>query len=629
LLLWERYMPQQVLLIQADPADARTVRQALSSVSDEPFEVTWVSSCAAGLERLVRGEHPSAPVEPGIDAIVVDLALSDCQGIQTFERLIQVAPGIPILVLCATADEPLARLAVQLGAQDYLLKTRLDNYLLPKAIRNMIERAANAGALFEDKERAQVTLDSIGDGVMSTARALSHRMSDLAQHDTLTDLPNRVLLKDRITQAIGNAQRHQQQLAVLCLNLDNFKQLNDSLGHGVGDRVLQWVANRLVSCVRSTDTVSRQEGDEFVILLSQVTCAQDADVCAETLLSALSMPACIERHDLYLSASIGIATYPGDGTDADTILRHADRALYHAKHSGSNNYKFFEPGMNGRVVERQSLENGLRQGIDRGQFVLHYQPIINLITGAIIGVEALLRWRHPQRGLVLPAQFMRIAEESGLIVPIGQWVLRESVRQGRSWRDAGLSKLRMAINVSAAEFHARDFLSGVDAILSETGFAPGDLEFDLTEAFLMRESKAISGVLQELKSIGVRITLDDFGTGQANLSHLRRLPIDALKIDQSFIRDLTVEGGNASIVNAIISMGRGLRIQVVAEGVETRRQFECLRQQSCPEGQGFFFSRAVDAEDFAQVLGRGISAPSLSEGTGASAPYPRLIAANT
>jgi diguanylate cyclase (GGDEF)-like protein/PAS domain S-box-containing protein len=463
---------------------------------------------------------------------------------------------------------------------------------------------------------------------VSMARALSHRLSHLAQHDTLTDLPNRVLLKDRITQAIANAQRHRQQLAVLFLDLDNFKQINDSLGRDVGDRVLQWAAHRLVNCVRSTDTVSRQGGDEFVILLSEIKCAQDADMCAEAMLSALRMPACIEQHDLNLSASIGIATYPGNATDADTIMRHADRAMHHAKKSGSNTYKFYEPGMNGRAVERQSLERGLRQAIDQQQFVLHYQPRINLLTGAIIGVETLLRWRHPQRGLVLPAQFMTTAEESGLIVPIGQWVLRESVRQGRSWLDAGLSKLRVAINVSAVELHARDFLAGVDAILSETGFAPCNLELELTETFLMRDSKAIAEVLQDLKSIGVRITLDDFGTGNASLTDLRRLPINALKIDQSFIRDLSVDGVNAGITSAIINAGRDLRIQVVAEGVETREQFECLRQQNCPEGQGFYFSRAVDAEGLARVLGRGTTAQSLAEDAGASAPYSRLVAAN-
>jgi diguanylate cyclase (GGDEF)-like protein len=427
---------------------------------------------------------------------------------------------------------------------------------------------------------------------------------NLAQHDSLTNLPNRVLLQDRITQAIANARRQSHQLAVLFLDLDNFGRINDSLGHEVGDRVLQWVAQRLSSCVRGTDTVSRQDGDEFVILLSEVRRAQDADVCAETMLSALSMPVRVDQHDLYLSASIGIATYPGDATDADTLMAHADRAMRRAKQSGSNTYTFFEPGMNGRVVERQSLENGLRQAIDLEQLVLHYQPKVNLATEAIIGVETLLRWRHPLLGLVQPAQFMTIAEESGLIVPIGRWVLRESVRQGCSWLEAGLASVAVAVNVSGVELHAAGFPASVEAVLAATGFAPCNLELELTETALMGQTAGHAGVLRELKDIGVRITLDGFGTGHSNVSQLRRLPIHRLKIDQSIIRDLTIDAGTSSIVSAIIGMGKGLGIQVAAEGVETREQCECLRQQNCPEAQGYYFGRAVEAEDLTRVLGR-------------------------
>jgi diguanylate cyclase (GGDEF)-like protein len=451
---------------------------------------------------------------------------------------------------------------------------------------------------------------------VSLGRPFSHRMSHLAEHDTLSlaDLPSHLILKDRITQAIGNAQRHRHQLAVLSVDLDNFKQINDTLGHGIGDKALQWVAQRLLSCVRSTDTVSREHGDEFVILLSEVKRAQDAEVCAETMLSALSMPACIDQHDLYLSASIGIATYPQDATDAETVIRHARWAMYRAKNSGSNTFKFFEPVMNGRTVQRQTLENSLRHAIDADQFVLHYQPRINLFTGALTGVETLLRWRDPQSGLVLPGQFLTVAEESGLIVPIGRWVLREGVRQSRSWLDAGLPALPLAINVSAAEVHARDFVGGVDAILTETGIAPCNLELELTEAVLMRDIDAVAGVLQDLKSMGVRITLDGFGTGYASLSHLRRLPIDTLKIDRSFIRDLGAEGGTASIVAAIIAMGKGLGFQVVAEGIETQEQWQYLREQNCVEGQGFYFSPAIDAENLAHVLaGDGALALPLSE----------------
>ena len=399
------------------------------------------------------------------------------------------------------------------------------------------------------------------------------------------------------------AHRHRRKLAVLFLDVDRFKHINDSLGHAIGDRLLQSVAQRLLACVRSSDTVSRQGGDEFVILLSEVTHAQDAAVSAEKILLALSTPHRIDQHDLHLTASIGIVTYPDDGTDAETLMKNADSAMYHAKDSGRNNYQFFKPDMNVRAVERQSLEDGLRHAMERQEFVLHYQPKMNLETGAIIGVEALIRWHHPQRGLVPPAQFIPIAEECGFIVPIGQWVLREACRQARAWQDAGLPPMRIAINISAVELRAKDFVAGVRAILTETGLEPRYLELELTETFLMQDSKSTAAVLQALKDMGVQLALDDFGTGYSSLSYLKRFPIDTLKIDQSFVRDLTTDADDASIVSAVISMGKSLHMRVVAEGVETREQLAFLQEQSCPEGQGYYFSRPVVAEEFTQLLG--------------------------
>jgi len=653
---------------------------------------------------------------PRMAAILVDLLLPDSRGLETVDQLLRAAPQIPILVLCTARDEDVAKLAVQHGAQDYLLKTRVDSYLLHKALGSMIERSAIAEALFEERERAQVTLKSIGDAVVSIdarghvtylnivaetmtgwsrdeaaghsveevlrivdvttreivpnpmalairenktvdlkancvlirrdgvetgieesaapihdrqgqvtgavmvfhdvsmARALSLKMYHLAQHDGLTDLPNRMLLDDRLAQAITLCHRNQQKLAVLFLDLDRFKHINDTLGHDFGDRVLRNAAQRLLQCVRSSDTVSRQGGDEFVIVLSEIAHSQDAEGCAAKILSALSVPVRIDEHDLYITASIGIATYPDDGNDAETLLKHADLAMYHAKANGFNTFQFFEPGMNARAAERQLLENGLRHAIEREQFVLHYQSKINLATGAIVGVEALVRWCHPERGLILPGQFLAIAEESGLIVPIGRWVMTECCNRARAWRDAGLPPIRMAINISAVELRTKGFVSGVRAMLTQAKLEPSDLELELTETFLLQNADSTAAVLEALKDVGVRLALDDFGTGYASLSHLRRFPIDTLKIDRSFVRDIAMDSDDASIVRAVIGMGKSLDMQVVAEGVETSEQFDFLRQQGCPEGQGYYFSEPIVAAEFARNLGRHPSGQRLSAG---------------
>jgi diguanylate cyclase (GGDEF)-like protein/PAS domain S-box-containing protein len=709
-------MIRNVLLIQDDPADAEAIRGALLSSGDGPFQVVWVRRCSEALEQLNPEGQQVQAMGPRMAAILVDLLLPDSRGLETVDQLLRAAPQIPILVLCTARDEDVAKLAVQHGAQDYLLKTRVDSYLLHKALGSMIERSAIAEALFEERERAQVTLKSIADAVVSIdargnvtylnivaetmtgwsrdeaaghsveevlrivdvttreivpnpmalairenktvdlkancvlirrdgvetgieesaapihdrqgqvtgavmvfhdvsmARALSLKMYHLAQHDGLTDLPNRMLLDDRLAQAISLCHRNRQKLAVLFLDLDRFKHINDTLGHDFGDRVLRNAAQRLLQCVRSSDTVSRQGGDEFVIVLSEIAHSQDAEGCAAKILSALSVPVRIDEHDLYITASIGIATYPDDGNDAETLLKHADLAMYHAKANGFNTFQFFEPGMNARAAERQLLENGLRHAIERGQFVLHYQSKINLATGAIVGVEALVRWSHPERGLILPGQFLAIAEESGLIVPIGRWVMTECCNRARAWRDAGLPPIRMAINISAVELRTKGFVSGVRAMLTQARLEPSDLELELTETFLLHNADSTATVLEALKDVGVRLALDDFGTGYASLSHLRRFPIDTLKIDRSFVRDIAMDSDDASIVRAVIGMGKSLDMQVVAEGVETSEQFDFLRQQGCPEGQGYYFSEPIVAAEFARNLGRHPSGQHLTAG---------------
>ena len=697
-------MSLHILLIQGDAQGAQTVRDALTNSSDRRFHVEWVRTCALGVERLAILGKQHQQEFGGISAVLVDLLLPDVAGLEIVDRLCAAAPQIPIVILSSSEDEAIAKAAMQRGAQDFLLKERVDDYILTKTLAAVIDRAAIAEALFNEQERAQVTLNSIGDAVISTdvtghvtylnrvaerltgwpsaeaigrrleevfrivdadtratvpnpmamathenktvglpptcilirrdgvesaiedssapihdrrghvtgavmvfhdvstARALTLKLAYFAHHDSLTDLPNRALLNDRLTQAITAAQRHHSAFAVLYLDLDRFKHINDSLGHLVGDCLLQSVALRLSECVRASDTVSRLGGDEFVILLSEVTHAHDAVVCADKLLQAVRMPYVMDEHELQITASIGIVIYPGDGTAVEALLQNADSAMYEAKGRGRNNFQFYRSELNSSAIERQMLESGLRHAMQRHELELHYQPIMQLATGAIAGVEALIRWHHPTLGLVLPAQFISIAEESGLIVPIGQWVLREACRQAKTWQDAGLPLLRLAVNISAVELRSNGFVAGVTTILAETGFDPRRLELELTETFLMQDSKSTALVLIALKELGVQLALDDFGTGYSSLSYMRRFPIDALKVDQSFVRDLTTDEDDASVVSAVISMGKNLHMRVVAEGVETREQCSFLEQHKCCEAQGFHFSRPLKANGLADLL---------------------------
>jgi len=441
---------------------------------------------------------------------------------------------------------------------------------------------------------------------ISTARAKSLELSHLAQHDFLTDLPNRVLLNDRITQAISFAARYNKQLAVMFVDLDGFKRINDSLGHTVGDKLLQLVASRLVACVRRSDTVSRLGGDEFVVLLYQVEHAEDAAYISKKILSSLAEPFSIDQKHLDISASIGVSTYPGDGQDAETLLQKADTAMYAAKKLGRNNCQFFRAEMQARLLERQRLEGSLRHALSRNEFTLQYQPKIDLKTGEIAGVEALLRWKHPTRGLISPLQFVPIAEETGLIVPIGQWVLLQACRQTRAWMDAGLPPVRIAVNVSAAEFMAKDFLSGVRAALISTGVDPHNLELELTETVLMRDAEAAVRILHALKAIGVQLAVDDFGVGYSSFSYLQRFPLDALKIDRTFINEISAAGEGATILSAMIDIGLSLKHRVIAEGVETREQLHFLQKKGCSEGQGYFFCHPIIAEKFAEFLKCGV-----------------------
>jgi len=687
----------KILLIENDPAVSKTIHAALAGKGGGSFDVEWVRQLSDAVVRLRK---------KGIAAVLLNLSLPDTRGIETFDKLFAATPDVPILIL-GNGDEALAKEAVGRGAQDYLLPDHFD-YSLPRALRNAIERKAVEDALHLEKERAVVTLNSIGDAVLCTdisgnitylnlvaetmtgwqreeaigkplaqvfriidgatrkpardpmemavdqdrtvgltvncvlirrdgfestiedsaapihdraglvigavivfhdvsaARAMSLQMTHSSHYDVVTNLPNRLLLNDRITQAIALARRQNRPIAVLFLDLDRFKYINDSLGHVTGDKLLQSVSRRLLTSVRASDTVSRQGGDEFVILLSEITHPEHAATSAKKILLSLNARHAIGGQDLHIDGSIGISVYPEDGEDAETLIKNADTAMYHAKEHGRNNFQFFTAEMNLKAVERQSLEGSLRRALEREEFLLHYQPKVNLHTGAITGVEALIRWQQPERGLVPPAQFVPVAEDCGLIIQIGRWVLREACRQMRAWQDAGLPLLPLAVNVSAVEFRDESFVEGLRAILSETGLEARYLELELTEGVLMEHAESTAAVLQQLKMMGVHLVVDDFGTGYSSLSYLQQFPIDVLKIDQSFVHRITADPNDSPIVSAIIDMGKNLKQRVIAEGIETQVQLAFLQAHHCAEGQGYLFSRPLAAPQFAHLLQMGI-----------------------
>ena len=438
---------------------------------------------------------------------------------------------------------------------------------------------------------------------VSEARAAALKISHLAHHDFLTDLPNRVLFDDRLNQAISLAQRHQRHIAVLFLDCDNFKNINDSLGHMMGDFLLQSLAKRIASAGRSSDTVSRQGGDEFIILLPEVNSVEDAETYATKILHEVAKPHLIGDHELHLTASVGIAMYPADGRNADTLVHNADLALYEAKEGGRNTYKCFRPDMNARAIERQTAEAGLLNALEKKEFLLHYQPRMNLQTGAVTGAEALVRWRDPERGILSPQDFIPLAEDSGLIVPIGRWVLRTACRQAMSWRDAGLPIGTLAVNVSPVEFRSSAYLDGINDLLANGLVEPGVLELELTERTLVQDQQTAGTTLKALSDLGIRLALDDFGTGFSSLSYLQRFAISTLKIDRSFVERLPEEARDRSLVGAIINMGKSLELAVVAEGIETESQLNILRELNCTEGQGFHFCHPLPPDEFATYFG--------------------------
>jgi diguanylate cyclase (GGDEF)-like protein/PAS domain S-box-containing protein len=677
-----------VLLITRDQSLTDRLAQSLSEFAGDTLTIETVDRVSDATRRLKQND--------GVDAVMMDWDLPATRGFETLLVLMGTAPELPIIILGDDPDLLEQMHLVEHGAQDYLLKRRLHADTLMGAVHSAIARKSRERILFCDKERAQVTLNSIGDAVLSTdanwritflnpvaekligwtyaeasgqqltevfqvidattrepivpclefevgkgrtvvlppncvllrrdghelpiedsaapihdrggrvaglvvvfhdvseAQAMVQRITHLAEHDILTSLPNRGLLDDRLEQGVALAQRHSRRLAVLFIDLDHFKHINDSVGHLIGDQLLRAVALRIRPCVRSSDTVSRQGGDEFIVLLSEISDAEDAALIADKIRLAVLEPYTIVNHLLQLTASIGVSVYPEDGTDPESLIQCADTAMHYAKEKGRNRNQFFKEEMNLHAAERQIIRADLRHALDRREFVLEYQPKVNLSSGAITGVEALIRWRHPSRGVLAPLEFIQIAEDCGLIVQIGQWVLRAACKQAQTWLTSGVRFGTVAVNISAVEFRNDKFLEEVCGILESTGLDPRYLELELTETAVMRNFEATSGVLQSLSAMGIRIAVDDFGTGYSNLSYLKRFPINTLKLDKSFVHDIPENANIATIVRSVIHLGQSLHLNVVAEGVENAEQLKFLQAYDCAEGQGHYFSKPVD-----------------------------------
>jgi diguanylate cyclase (GGDEF)-like protein len=545
-------------------------------------------------------------------------------GLETIERLWAEDPDVQIVICSAHSDYDWRDIFERLGHSDKLL-------ILKKPFEpiEVLQCASALSRKWQHERALEAHVESLEQVITARTEKLEAanlQLRHLATHDALTGLPNRVLLDDRLAQAIAHADRDAQPFAVLMLDLDRFKLINDSFGHRSGDMVLNEVARRLQGLVRSIDTVARVGGDEFVLVVSPAAACADAEEIGKRANEILSTPFQFQGVDLRVSSSIGIAFYPTDGGSAESVLAHADAAMYCAKERGRNNYQCFSPGMKSVALERVSLESELHQALKLDQFELFYQPKVDTASGDIHSAEALIRWHHPQRGLMQPMEFIPLAEECGLIYDIGAWVLREACRQCAIWQGAGQPPLRVAVNVAASQFRRGDLFEVVRGALQASQLDPRFLEIELTESAVMTNPEDSAAVLEQLSRMGVLVSVDDFGTGYSSMSYLRSFPIDKLKIDRSFIADLTTRADDASIVRAIVSLAHGLRLKVVAEGVETLEQLKFLQSVGCDQYQGYHFSEPLPAAEFAELVARWQKAEDRSSVDDASRTHSKLAA---
>lgn len=524
------------------------------------------------------------------DLVLSDINLGPGSGLSLVPRILELAPETVVIMISGQQAIESAIEAMRVGAFDYITKP-LDVRHVHAAVR----RALSHHKLLAEKRQYENRLEEL---VQRRTAEIEH----LAYHDRLTDLPNRVLFADRSAQAIAIAHREQHVLAVLLVSLDRLKKVTDTLGHAAGDVVLSEAAVRLRSCIGDGDTVARFEGGEFALLLTHLNQAGDAAEASLAISEALKPPFRLGEQDVYMTASIGISLFPSNGENSATILKNAGAALRRAQKRGGNNYQFYAADMNALAVKRLALETSLRRAVENDEFIVHYQPVMNLATDAIVGAEALVRWHHPELGILPPAKFIGLAEETGLILEIGETVLRRACRQTRAWEDGGYGRLRIAVNISALHFQQRNFLERIVEILGETTLDPHRLELELTETSIMENAEAAAELLRQLRTLGVRVAIDDFGTGYSSLSYLKRLPIDTVKLDRSFVNGATTDPNDAALVMAIITLAHNLKLKVVAEGVETEEQKTFLRLLRCDEGQGYLLGKPMPPDVFAATL---------------------------
>ncbi|MGZ3240893.1 MAG: two-component system response regulator [Burkholderiaceae bacterium] len=614
-----------ILIIDDTPANLAVVVEHLE---DHGFRVAVAQDGEEGLERAKF-------VQP--DLILLDVMMPGMNGFATCRRLRrnESTRAIPIIFMTALGDTRDKLTGFAAGGIDYITKpfeieevlARINTHLaLFKARKHLGEQNIRLHKEIALRQKAEAELKranevleervakrtaellQINDNLTNEIyerNQVERRIRHMAHHDALTGLPNRLLLADRVNQAIAQVHRHQKErIALLFIDLDYFKTINDSLGHQIGDRVLQEMAARLLQCVREGDTVARLGGDEYVIALTALTDSNDAAFVADKVLEAFNLPFIIENHELHISGSIGISFYPADGTDVQSLMRAADTAMYHAKQKGRSNYQFFTPALNDAAQRRLTVANQLRHALDQNEFAVYYQPQVDMETGKIFSAEALLRWNQPGKAPISCGDFVSIAEETGLILPIGEWVLYQACAQLKQWRNNGYPDLRIAVNLSARQFFQANLADTVATVLKECDLPADALELEITESMLMQPSQDNMAVLKQLSSMGIQLSIDDFGTGYSSLAYLQHFPLHALKIDRSFVVGISQDSHDAAIVTAIIAMAHSLRLKVTAEGVDSAEQVSFLKAHGCLTAQGFYYSKPVSAQAFTELLGR-------------------------